>query len=210
MSLGTTPGSSGLKRTLALYGGGAAAAVAVAWLVFLLVSSLGPDAPTPATDTPGTGGASDGTAVATLYYVTEDGLQLVGVEREIPAAPDALGRARVIVEMLLAGPPEPLLSAVPEGTRLRALYLPDGGDAYVDLSHEVTNAHSGGSLDELFTVYALVNALTANVPQIRAVQILIDGREVDTLAGHVDLRHPLEQNMKWVSSPEDETPSSAE
>ena len=128
----------------------------------------------------------------------------------MPATPDALARARAIVEMLLAGPPDPLLSPFPEGTRLRALYLPDGGDAYVDLSQEVTNAHSGGSLDELFTVYALVNALTTNVPEIRAVQILIEGREVDTLAGHVDLRHPLEQNMKWVSSPEDESPSAAE
>jgi spore germination protein GerM len=210
VSLDTTPDSSGLKRTLALYGGGAAAAVAAAGLAFLLVSGLGPNAPTTATDAPGTGAAADGTAVGTLYYVAEDGLQLVGVEREMPGAADALGRARVIVEMLLAGPPEPLLSPFPDGTRLRALYLPDGGDAYVDLSREATNAHSGGSLEELFTVYALVNALTTNIPEIRAVQILIDGREVDTLAGHVDLRHPLEQNMKWVLSPEDEAPSPAE
>ena len=29
------------------------------------------------------------------------------------------------------------------------------------------------------------------------MQILIDGKEVDTLAGHVDLRHPLQKNLKW-------------
>ena len=70
-------------------------------------------------------------------------------------------------------------------------------------------AHAGGSLEEIFTVYALVNALTSNLPEIRAVQILIEGQEVDTLAGHVDLRHPLEQNMKWVSQPGDDEPPAA-
>ena len=51
----------------------------------------------------------------------------------------------------------------------------------------------------MFTVYALVNALTTNLPGVSAVQILINGQEVDTLAGHIDLRRPLEQNMEWVS-----------
>ena len=61
----------------------------------------------------------------------------------------------------------------------------------------------GGSLielrgDEALAVFTLVNALTVNLPDITAVQILIDGKEVDTLAGHVDLRRPLVQNLTWV------------
>jgi hypothetical protein len=47
-------------------------------------------------------------------------------------------------------------------------------------------------------VYAIVHAVTANLPSIRRVQILIDGREADTLAGHVDLRRPLEPNLALV------------
>jgi hypothetical protein len=58
--------------------------------------------------------------------------------------------------------------------------------------------HTGGALDELFTIYTIVNALTVNLPAITRVQILVDGKEVDTLAGHVDLRHPLQKNLKWV------------
>ena len=58
--------------------------------------------------------------------------------------------------------------------------------------------HPGGSLDEIFTVYTLVNALTVNLPAVTRVQILVDGKEVDTLAGHVDLRHPLSKSMEWV------------
>ena len=75
--------------------------------------------------------------------------------------------------------------------RCAALYVTERGDAFVDLSAEARTRHTGGALDELFTVYAIVNALTTNLPAITRVQILVDGKEVDTLAGHVDLRHPL-------------------
>jgi len=58
--------------------------------------------------------------------------------------------------------------------------------------------HPGGSAAELLTVYAVVHAVTANLPTIQRVQILIDGREADTLAGHVDLRRPLEPDQSLV------------
>jgi hypothetical protein len=50
----------------------------------------------------------------------------------------------------------------------------------------------------MLTVYTLVDVLTVNLPAIATVQLLIDGKEVDTLAGHVDLRRPLVQNLTWV------------
>jgi hypothetical protein len=52
----------------------------------------------------------------------------------------------------------------------------------------------------LFTIYAIVNAVTVNLPAISRVQILVDGKEADTLAGHVDLRRPLEKNLTWVKT----------
>ena len=141
------------------------------------------------------------TGAAILFFVAEGGMALVPHEQqvEIDAADDSLTRARVILEHQLGEAPAPLASPFPDGTQLRAVYLTPNGDAFVDLNREVTREHGGGSLDELFTVYALVNALTTNMPEISAVQILIEGREVDTLAGHIDLRHPLQRNMKWVT-----------
>ena len=47
-------------------------------------------------------------------------------------------------------------------------------------------------------MFTIVNVLTTNLPDIKAVQILIDGKEVDTLAGHVDLRRPLARAPEWV------------
>ncbi len=144
------------------------------------------------------GGSRNSPFTATMFYVAADGLGLVRREIEVPYGADTLSRARIIVERQLERAPRQLRSAFPRGTRLRALYLADDGSLFVDLSGEVTTEHSGGSLDELLTVYALVNALTTNVADVDAVQILVDGREVDTLAGHIDLRQPLTPNMTWV------------
>ena len=135
---------------------------------------------------------------ARLFYVSESGTKLTGIERDVAYADDAAEQAREIVAAQIGPVAEPLVSAVPEGTALRALFLTDNGQAFVDLSREVVAAHPGGTVNELLTVYTIVNAVTANLPAITSVQLLVDGKEVDTLAGHVDLRRPLAKNLAWV------------
>jgi spore germination protein GerM len=135
---------------------------------------------------------------ATLFYVSEDGMTLVGTQREVPFGATVPDQARAIVEAQIAASP-PLVSAIPAETKIRDVFVTERGDAFVDLSAEVSTKHSGGSLDEIFTVYTIVNALTVNLPAITHVQILIDGKEADTLAGHVDLRHPLAKSLEWVA-----------
>ena len=135
---------------------------------------------------------------ARLYYVSTDGTKLTGVDREVPYVDGAAAQAQQIVSAQLAAPAAPLLSAMPPGTALRAVYLDDKGDAFVDLSKEVSSAHTGGSQNELLTIYTIVNTLTASLPAITSVQILVDGKEVDTLAGHIDLRKPLQKNLAII------------
>lgn len=135
---------------------------------------------------------------ATLFYSSAGGEALVPVRREVALADGMVPQAREILSAQLLGAPEPYASVIPEGTVLRAFYTTERGDAFVDLSPEVSARHSGGSFSELLTVYAIVNAVTANLPSVQRVQILIDGREVDTLAGHVDLRRPLERDLSLV------------
>ena len=137
---------------------------------------------------------------ATLFFGAEDGAGLVAVEQEIPLAEGMMAQARALVEAQLAAkPPEPLVSAVPADTRLRGLYVSDKNEAFVDLDKTVREKHPGGSMNELFTVYTIVNAITTNLPEIQSVQLMIDGREVDTLAGHVDLRKPLRKNELLIA-----------
>lgn len=137
---------------------------------------------------------------ATLFYGSADGQALVPVRREVPLADGVVPQGREILAAALQPAPEPHVSVVPEGTALRAFYITDQGDAFVDLSGELSSRHAGGSSTELLTVYAIVHAVTANLPSIRRVQILIDGREADTLAGHVDLRRPLAPDLSLVRS----------
>jgi spore germination protein GerM len=146
------------------------------------------------------GAAPQRKITTTLYYVSDDGMSLVPTQREVPFGEPVVEQARHIIEAQLTKVDEPLASAIPAGTKLRALFLSERGDMFVDLSEEATRNHTGGALDELFTVYTIVNALTTNLPAIQRVQILINGREADTLAGHVDLRNPLSRNMSWVKT----------
>ena len=135
---------------------------------------------------------------ATLYYADPEGQALLPVQREVPLAEDAVAQGRHILAAQLEPAQQGETSVVPEGTTLRAFYVTDRGDAFVDLSREVSANHPGGSFTELLTVYAIVNAVTANLPAIQRVQILIDGKEADTLAGHVDLRRPLQRDESLV------------
>jgi len=135
---------------------------------------------------------------ARLFYVSEDGTRLTGVEREVVYGDGPAAQAQLIINAQLAPVAAPLVSAIPPGTTLRAFYLSAKGEAYVDLSRDVVTAHTGGSRDELLTIYTLVNALTSNLPAVTSVQVLVNGKEVDTLAGHVDLRRPLGKNLALV------------
>ena len=181
------------------------AAVLVWWVLFVAVPRWYRGGNAPAGQ-PGAVGSTTPDAAAqrritaTLYFVGEDGLSLVPAQREVPFGEPVVEQARRIIETQLSIASAPLISAIPAGTTLRALYISERGDAFVDLSAEVTTKHTGGSMDEILTVYTIVNALTVNLPAITRVQILVDGKEVDTLAGHVDLRNPLSKNLAWVTT----------
>lgn len=100
---------------------------------------------------------------------------------------DAQSQAREAVAALLTSPrawQAPLL----RNLRLSALYLDASGTAYVDLAPASRDRDFRGSVkDELLAVYAIVNTLTQNFEEVKQVHLLIDGREAETLAGHIDL-----------------------
>ena len=136
--------------------------------------------------------------IATLYYGTSDGQALAAVKREVPLGDGPRAQGRQILQSELEAAPAPYLSLIPPGTMLRAFYITERGDAFVDLSPEVSTMHPGGSTNELLTVYAIVNAVTVNLTSVERVQILIGGKQADTLAGHIDLRRPFERDTSLV------------
>jgi spore germination protein GerM len=175
------------------------AAAGLAWLLFAgLPRWYSAPAGGDALVSPGAEASSVRKIKARLFYVSDDGTKLTSVEHDVPYAEGTVPQAKAILTAQMAPAAEPLLSAVPPGTTLRALFVTAGGEAYVDLSRELAAAHPGGSLNELLTIYTLVDALTVNLPAITSVQLLVDGKEVDTIAGHVDVRRPLLKNLDWI------------
>jgi len=128
----------------------------------------------------------------TVYFPSSktDGLQ--GERREIFHTASPVERAKQILSDLIAGPSGPdALPAVPARTRLRQVFVLESGVAYADFSAELRDGMAGGTDSELLTVYAIVNSLAMNVPEITSVAILVEGERCQTLSGHLDLRRPL-------------------
>ncbi|HKT78586.1 MAG TPA: GerMN domain-containing protein [Vicinamibacterales bacterium] len=189
---------------LALGGVVLVAAIALGWLLFVRLparsnnarAAAKPNAPAASAST---SDAPEGRKIkAHLFYVAESGTRLTSLEQDVPFGDNPVDQAKAIITAQIAPPTAPAVSAIPAGTSLRALFITARGEAYVDLSPEFRAAHPGGSMNEILTVYTIVNALTSNLPAVEAVQVLVDGKEIDTLAGHVDLRRPLMKNMAWV------------
>lgn len=81
--------------------------------------------------------------------------------------------------------------ALPEGTELLNVFISGSGGAYVNLNRHLQDRHPGGITAELTTISALVNTLLFNFKEIRQVQLLVEGTELETLAGHIDCRKPF-------------------
>ncbi len=132
-----------------------------------------------------------------MMYYPADGMlaaESAGVRRQ----PDAQSQARETVSALLASP-RGGRAPVLKGLRLNALYLDSSGAAYVDLSPAAPGGDARGSVwDEFLAVYAVVNTLTQNFEDIKQVHFLVDGKEAQTLAGHIDMSGTFTKRMELV------------
>ncbi len=122
-----------------------------------------------------------------IFWTAENGIGLEPVEMELalPAEPEP--RAKLIILALIASAPRPEVRTLPADAALLDFYLLDDGTAIADFSDALARATPSGILSEQMAVDSILRTLEANVPGVRRVKILINGQEVDTLAGHADL-----------------------
>lgn len=85
---------------------------------------------------------------------------------------------------------------IPIGTKVLGLKIDERGTAYADFSKELTKK-SQGSYGEMMLCYAIVNTLT-EFPEVKRVQILIEGQRVTTICGHMDVEEPLIRNKDFL------------
>ncbi|MBP2633550.1 MAG: Lipoprotein LpqB, GerMN domain protein [Firmicutes bacterium] len=125
-----------------------------------------------------------------VYYANEDGTKLVS-EVNIKKVPGE-DKYMTVMKKLIAGTNEKgAVSMIPKGTKLRGIKV-EKNIAYVDFSKELVKKFNGGSDGEIMLVGTIVNTLT-EFPEIKAVQILVEGKQVDTIAGHMDTSEPFKR-----------------
>jgi len=169
--------------------------VAVIFLVFFFVSLFDKIYP-PAT----------GKSVATkkkekqkvqLYFSDSNERFLVAEKRYIPREKAITGQARELVKALIEGPHTDLVRTLPEGVEIKGIKVRNE-TARVNFSNKLSSLHPGGSASEMMTIYSLTNTLVANVKGIKKVQIIIEGKDLKTIKGHIDTRHPFSMNRELI------------
>ena len=135
---------------------------------------------------------------ATLFFGDAGGRGLVARRVDVPLGASVADQGEAILLAALGTPPQGTTRVVPVGTRVRAFYLDGTGTGFVDLSGEVRTKHTGGSFAEALTVAAVVNAVTSNLRSVGRVRVLVEGKEVETLAGHLDLAEPFLPDLSLV------------
>ncbi len=126
-----------------------------------------------------------------LFFLAEEDDLLHAEVREIQADAVLILQAKLVIRELIKGSRNEGISPIPVKTKLRELFITDEGIAFVDFSKEIQENQFFGSAGEIAAVFSIVNTLTYNFKSIKRVFILIEGREKETLGGHIDLKRPL-------------------
>lgn len=158
-------------------------------------NSRTPEAPS---QTPRTQAAlrDDALNVTLFYYYPTDGMLATGfiaVKRQS----DTQTQARELIRSL-ASDQRASQTALLRDLQLRELYLDMSGTAYLDIVPNQQKELTASIEEEFLSLYAMVNTLMQNFEEIKQVALLIDGKEAQTLAGHIDLSRKFTKRMDLV------------
>jgi len=132
--------------------------------------------------------ASGPTETVTLYVADDAVGALRAHSAQIPLPGGRQQRAEELLRALLRIYQQPgAAHPLSPDADIRSIYLIDPGAAVIDLNAAFADQHRSGILSEQLTVNSLVETLAVNVPGIQRVNILVEGKVRDTLAGHADL-----------------------
>ena len=133
-----------------------------------------------------------------LYFSNEKGDKLVeAIEKKLYDG--SITMEQLILLRLIEGPDEAemaegMKAVIPKDTVLNNVTTKEGV-CYVDFSKEFLNPMEG--IDEMVSIYAVVNSLV-ELNNINKVQIMIDGKIVDTYRDSVELDVIFERNLNIV------------
>ena len=134
-----------------------------------------------------------------LYFSDADASYLVGDKRIVQAEDTTTeAMAAAVVRELIAGPVEGggLYGIMPEGTELQSAELRENGVLTVSFNRAFAEGQAG-SAGMVLTLYGLVDSLTG-LSGVEAVEILIDGEEVEAYEGLIMPGEALVRSEEYI------------
>ena len=131
-----------------------------------------------------------GSTVVTLFFASPGGEGLMREGREVEIEEGVEDGIESVVGELIRGPLGSLAPTLPANARVLGVKL-NGDTAQIDFGRELLDEVPAGSSGETAAVYSIIDTVAMNFPQVKAVQFTFEGAAVDSLKGHLDLRHPL-------------------
>lgn len=128
-----------------------------------------------------------------IYYPVGDQLQME--ERRPPRRMGSTAMAEATVDEYLKGSAVATIPYMPRGARLLGVYKGTDGILYIDLSDEFRRNFQGGAFAEFLLLKGLYESLVSNVQDIQDAKVLIEGKEIETLGGHLSLLQPLKDTV---------------
>lgn len=140
---------------------------------------------------------SPATIAVTLFFASPDSGELVRETREIDACGNELSVCvRDTLQELANGPLGDLAPTIPANSTFRSVSI-HGDTALVNLGKECIEGLPQGSSAELTAAYSIVNTIALNFPAIKQVAFQVEGRDISTFNGHLDLRKPLVPDFRF-------------
>jgi len=134
-----------------------------------------------------------------LYFSDSGERFLKPEERYIPKRTDQVEQAKEVVKALLDGSKKKLGNTFPEKVTLENIVIDEKKIAYISFDKALVQRHPGGSASEMATIYSLTNSLIKNIPDIKKVKILVAGKEIESIKGHINTRYPFSMNKDLLA-----------
>lgn len=130
------------------------------------------------------------TETMTGYYTNADLTELVAKEITITYPLDKAQDKYLSALDALKTAPDQSLEPLLKGWSFNGVSLASDGQLNVDISGN--NDYNYGSTGEDFAIKAITKTLF-QFPEVKQIQLLVDGKQVESLMGHVDTSQPFKR-----------------
>lgn len=138
--------------------------------------------------------------VMQIYFSDDQERFLRPEKRFVVKETDPALQAKAIAEALIDGSKTKLIDTFPRGVAVKDAKMEDAQTVSISFSKNLTKAHPGSGASEMATIYSLTNSITQNISTIKKVKILVEGRELSSIKGHISTLNAFSPDLELIVS----------